>query len=95
MDRTASSHQKSYKKIGSCIKDGWIHKTPAPTKFLIDRPVMGNEKISTKHQWEYQLGIDMLLYLAKHLHQNLTNMTKELLKANNGTKLQLIENINV
>ena len=40
-----------------------------------------SKKISTKEQHDYQLGVGMLLYLVKHLHPNLANVTRELSKA--------------
>ena len=43
------------------------------------------EKIFAEDQWEYQSGEGMLLYLVKHLHLDLTNMTRELSKANDGS----------
>ena len=42
-----------------------------------------SEKISAKDQQEYWMGVGMLLYLVKHLHPELANMTRELSKANN------------
>ena len=47
------------------------------SKFLIVRPLIDNEKISTKDQWEYKLDVGMLLYLVKHLHLNLANAMRE------------------
>ena len=52
--------------------------------FFIVMPMVDNEKISTKDQQEYWLSVGMLLYLVKHLHPNLANATRELLKANDG-----------
>ena len=72
------------KKFGKHVQDVWSHKTPDMPKFLIIRSVVDNEKISTKDQKEYQLGEGMMLYLVKHLHLNLANMTRELSRANDG-----------
>ena len=35
-------------------------------------------------QWEYWLGVSVLLYLVKHSCLDLANMTRELLKVNDG-----------
>ena len=43
-----------------------------------------NKKISTEDQHEYWLGVGMLLYLFKHLWPDITNMNRELSKANDG-----------
>ena len=72
------------KKFGEHVQDIQSHKTQDTTKFLIVRPVIDNEKISAKDQQEYQSCVGMLLYLVKHSHPNLANMTRELSKANNG-----------
>ena len=37
--------------------------------------MVDSEKISAKDQWEYWLGLGILLYLDKHLHTNPANMT--------------------
>ena len=42
------------------------------------------KKILIKDQQEYQSVIDMLLYLGKHSCPDLTNMTRELSKTNDG-----------
>ena len=44
----------------------------------------GNKKFSTKDQQGYQSSIGMLVYLVKHLHPDLANMTRELSKANDS-----------
>ena len=72
------------KLFGKCLQDVLSHKTPGMPKFLIVRPMVDNEKISTKDQQEYLLGVGMLLYLIKHLYPDLANMTQELWKTNNG-----------
>ena len=74
MARIAPSH----------LQDVQSHKTPGTPKFLIVRPMVDNEKISAKDQLEYLLGVDMLLYLVKHLHPDIANVTMELLKANDS-----------
>ena len=66
------------------MQDVWSHKTPGMLKFLIVWPMIDSEKISTKDQQEYWLGVDMLLYLVQHLCPNLANATRELLKVNDG-----------
>ena len=71
------------KKFGKHVKDFCSHKTPGKLKCLIVRPMEESKKISMEGQQEYQTGVGMLLYLVKHLHPNLTNMTRELSKANN------------
>ena len=43
-----------------------------------------SKKISAEDQKQYQLGVGMLLYLVKHLIPNISNMTRKLLKANDG-----------
>ena len=40
--------------------------------------------MSLEDQWEYWLGVGMLLYLVKHSRPEITNRKKKLLKANNG-----------
>ena len=72
------------KKFYKCVQDVWSHKSPGMPKFLIVRPVIDSEKISTKDQWECWLGVGMFLYLEKHLHPNVANMTRKLSKANDG-----------
>ena len=52
-------------------------------KFLIVRPMV-ESKIFAEDQQKYWLGVSMLLYLVKHLLPDPSNMTRELLKANNG-----------
>ena len=64
------------KKLGKSIQDVKSHKTPGTHKFLIVRHMTKSEKISTKDQQEYWLGVGMLLYLMKHLHPDLANMTR-------------------
>ena len=32
--------------------------------------MVDNKKISAEDQWEYWLGVGMLLYMVKHLHSN-------------------------
>ena len=54
------------------------------SKFFIFRPTVDSEKISMEHQWEYWSGVGMLLYLVKHLHPDLANMSRELSKTNDG-----------
>ena len=71
-------------KFGKCVKDVCNHKTPDTPKFLIVRPMEESEEISTKDEWEYLLGVGMLLYLVKHSCPDLANGTRELLKANDG-----------
>ena len=44
-----------------------------------------HENFFAKGQQIYQSDIGMLLYLVKHLHPYLANMTRESSKANNGT----------
>ena len=63
-------------KFGKHMQDVRSHKTPGMPKFLVVRPMIGSEKISTKDQWEYRLGVGMLLYLVKHLHPDLANTTR-------------------
>ena len=53
-------------------------------KFLIVKPVIDIENISTKDQWEYWLIVGMSLYLVKHSHPDLANTTRELSKAKDG-----------
>ena len=72
------------KKFGKHMQDVWSCKTPGTPKFLIMRPMIDIEKILAKDQQEYWSDVGMLLYLVKHLHPNLANMTRELSKANNG-----------
>ena len=43
-----------------------------------------SEKISAEDQWEYWLGVGILLYLVKHVQPDIANVT--LLKANNHAK---------
>ena len=50
------------KKIGKLMQDVWSHKIQCMPNFLIVRPTINNEKISTKDQWEYWSGESMLLY---------------------------------
>ena len=66
------------------VPNVWSHKTPGTPKFLVVRPMIDSEKISTKDQRKYQLGVGMLLYLVKHLHPDLANMTRDLSKVNDG-----------
>ena len=55
------------KKFGKHVEDVWSHKTLGTPKFFIVRPMVDNEMISIKDQWEYWLGVGMLLYLVKYL----------------------------
>ena len=64
------------------MQDVWSHKSPGTPKFLIVRPMVEIEKISMEDQQDYWSGICMLLYLVKHLHPDVANMTRELSKAN-------------
>ena len=41
------------KKFGKQVQDVWSHKTPGMPKLLIMRPMIDNEKISTKNQEEF------------------------------------------
>ena len=66
------------------MQDVQSYKTPCMPKFSIMRPMINSEKISAKDQQKYWLNVGMLLYLMKHLHPNLANMTRELSKANDG-----------
>ena len=75
------------KKFGRLVLDYCSHKSPSTPRFLIMSPTEENKKISTEDQQDYQLDIDTLLYLVKHLHPYLSNMTRELLKANDGANL--------
>ena len=68
-------------KFGGLVHKVWSHKIRGTHKFLIVRPKEENEKIN---QWDYRLGVGMLLYLVKHLRPNLTNATRELLKVNDS-----------
>ena len=43
-----------------------------------------SKKIAAENQWDYWLGVGMLLYMMKYSHPNLAHMTRELSKANNG-----------
>ena len=72
------------KKLSKLVQDVWSHKTPDIPKFLFIRPMVESEKISAEDQWEYWLGIGMLMYLFKYLCPDLANATSELSKANNG-----------
>ena len=76
--------KKMEMKFGECMQDVWSHKTSVMPKCLIVRPVVDNEKISTKDQWDYRLGAGILLYHVRHLPPNLANATRELSRANNG-----------
>ena len=60
------------KKFAKHVQDVLSHKTPG-TSFLIIRPIIKGEKISTKDQQEYWSGVGMLLYLVKHSCPNLVN----------------------
>ena len=80
------------KKYGKCVHDVQSHITLGMPKFLIGRPMVESERNSTEDQWEYWLGVGMLLYLVKHLHPDLVNATRELSKANDGATLQLTKN---
>ena len=73
------------KNFGEDLQDVWSHKTSGMPKLLIVRPMIGSEKNSTDNQWKYQSGVGMLLYLVKHSHLNLANMSRELSKVNNGS----------
>ena len=42
--------------------------------------------IYVEDQPEYQSGVGILLYLVKHSWPDIANMTKKILKANNGAK---------
>ena len=66
------------------MQDIQICKTPGVPKFLIVRPMIKSKKISAKDKQEYWSGVGMLLYLVKHSCPDLTNMTRELSKANDG-----------
>ena len=74
------------KKIGKLVKHVCSHKTTGMPKFLIIRFMVENNTIDAEDQEEYWVGVDILLYLVKHLHSNLTNATRILLKANNDVK---------
>ena len=73
------------KNFSKCMHDVWSHKIKGMPKFLIGRPMINSEKISTEDQWEYWLGVGMLLYLVKHLCPDLANAIRELPKADDGT----------
>ena len=49
-------------------------------------PTEEMEKILIEDQQKYQSGIGMLLYLVKHLHPDLANVTREVSMANDGAK---------
>ena len=70
------------KKFGAHVQDVQSYKTPGMSKFLIIRPLVDNEKFSMEHQWEYWWDGGMLLYLVKHPHCNLANVSRRLSKAN-------------
>ena len=70
------------KKFGKHMQDDWSHKIPHTSKLLIIRPMVISKKISMEDQQGYELGVSMLLYMVKHLHPNLANVTRELSKAN-------------
>ena len=72
------------KKFDKLVQDVYSHKSPGPPKFLIVRPMVKSKTISMEDQQDYWLDIGMLLYLIRHLHPILFNMTMKLLKANNG-----------
>ena len=48
------------------------------------RHTIDSENFFTGDQQEYQLIVSMLLYLLKHLHPDLANVTRKLSKANGG-----------
>ena len=54
------------------------------SEFFIVMSTVESKKISIKDQGEHHSNVGMLLYLVKHLHPDITNLTRELLKANNG-----------
>ena len=51
---------------------------------MIVTPPVESEKFSAKGRQEYLSGLCMFLYLVKHLHPDLVDMTRELTKQNNG-----------
>ena len=79
--KKASSHQKYGKETRQAYALCSESQDSRMPKFLIVRPMVENKKISAKDQQDYWLSIGRLLYLVKHLHPNLANMTRELSKA--------------
>ena len=55
------------------------------SQFLFVRSMIECEKVTIENQKNYPLSIGMLLYLVKHSRLDITNATRELSKAKNGT----------
>ena len=75
------------KKFNELVQDVWSQKIPGTSKFLIVRLMVQSQKFSVEAQIDYWLGMGMLLYLVKQSCPDLANMSRELLKANDGANL--------
>ena len=64
------------------MHDVQSHESQGMPKFLIVRPMVKSEKISTKDQQDYWPGVGM--YVVKHSCINLVDMTRKLSKVNHS-----------
>jgi hypothetical protein len=66
-------------KFKSLIEgDPRVFKTPSAPKTLIIRPKDGDPLISPEQQKQFRIGVGMLLYLANHSCQDISNSVREL-----------------